>query len=312
MVIIEQLQEKNEFLKKAYEVANNHNPASPLSVDINPIVFGKSIGFDEDTSTRIMIELVNDGFVNGGLDMCIVTREGLDYLRKLEFQNEKTPSINFKVGDNSTVQFQHGTTNSNQINMKQSEKLDIILRALYETKDSGRHTSIYEICKKLNIPLAIDEGKRLAHRLQNDGYVKATFLHHDSLLILTTHGIDYCEQDSYTYSGNAIIKNQYNISVVNSPNSNIVNQSQNVTINQNYSEIQKTINTIRETVKQDATVDPNTLLEILECLNEIEESIKNGNKPKFAIKSLIGLVGDISSITGLAITLAQFAGIAFS
>ena len=114
--------------------------------------------------------------------------------------------------------------------IKQSEKLDLILKGLYKFKDTGKYYSLVSICNAMNISLAIDEWNRLAHRLKNDGYVKTIFHHSDCSLQLTTYGIDYCEQDSYTYSGNAIITNVYNINVKNSSNTNIVSHSDNVNV----------------------------------------------------------------------------------
>lgn len=116
MLLQKQLQEKNEFLKKAYEVAVEYSPSSPLSIDINPREFGKSIGFDEATTTRVMTELVQDGYVLSGLGMhmLIVTQKGVNYLRYIEGEQNSTTSINVNVGNNSNFQFQHGTVNSQQ------------------------------------------------------------------------------------------------------------------------------------------------------------------------------------------------------
>lgn len=108
MLLQKQLQEKNEFLKKAYEVAVEFAPSSPLSVNINPRELGKTIGFDEVTTTRIVNELVGEGYASSGLGMQIlfVTQEGLNYLRGLEMQTkENTSSLNFNVGNNSNVNF---------------------------------------------------------------------------------------------------------------------------------------------------------------------------------------------------------------
>ena len=86
MLLQKQLQEKNEFLRKSYEVAVEYSPASPLSVNIDPIELGESIGLNEATTTRIMHELVEDGYVRSGIGMGIlfVTQQGLNYLRHLE------------------------------------------------------------------------------------------------------------------------------------------------------------------------------------------------------------------------------------
>jgi hypothetical protein len=202
------------------------------------------------------------------------------------------------------------TNKPSQIIMKQSEKLDLILRDLYKYKNDGHHHSIGLICKALNIPLDSDlEMGNLASRLKTDGLINATITIGDSSAELTSSGIEYCEENSYSYTGHSIITNNYNISVVNSPNSNIVSQSSNVSITQSISEVNQTIEKIRETIASDSTIEMCKVDEILECLNEIQECIKNNQKPKYAIKSLLEIAGGISSIASLVMTLGQFAGI---
>jgi hypothetical protein len=107
MLLQKQLQEKNEFLKKAYEAAHEFAPESPLSVSIIPRELGKSIGYDEATTSRIMNELVGDGYASSGLGMHIlfVTKDGLNYLHQLETKTKENSSMNFSVGNNSNVNF---------------------------------------------------------------------------------------------------------------------------------------------------------------------------------------------------------------
>lgn len=80
------LNEKNKFLAKAYEVALEHHPSNPLSVDINPRELGKHLGFNQSTVERIMNELVADGHVDSSLGMMnmIITNDGLKYLRYVD------------------------------------------------------------------------------------------------------------------------------------------------------------------------------------------------------------------------------------
>lgn len=194
--------------------------------------------------------------------------------------------------------------------MKQSEKLDLILKALYNWKNDGKYYSIGWICETHNIPLdSVLELNKLAHRLKDDGYINTMFTHNDCKAELTTHGIEYCEEDSYSYSGHSIINNNYSISIVNSPNSNIVSQSPNVTITQNFSQAKEAVEKIRETVATDDSIDKEQASEILDCLNEIQENLQNNKKPKFAIKSLIDIAGGISSISSWITVLGQFAGV---
>lgn len=194
--------------------------------------------------------------------------------------------------------------------MKQSEKLDLILRELYKYKNDGRFYSFKEIFQTINIPFdSIDELLSLGERLEDDRYINASFTNGDCVAKLTSYGIEYCEDDSYSYSGHSVVTNNYSISIANSPNANIVSQSSDVKITQNVSNVNESIEKIRETVMVDDTIDRNKATEILDCLNEIQEAIKNNQKPKFAIKSLLDIAGGISSIASWITTLGQFAGI---
>lgn len=304
MDLKKELKEKNLFLRKAYETAYDYAPSSPLSVNLDPREFGNSIGFDETQTERIMVELVSDGYVQSslGMGMLLVTRLGLDYLRKIEDE----PMTADAIMDKNEIK----TINVKSRFMKQSEKLDLILKELYKYKNDGKYYSIGWICESQNIPIdSILELNKLAHRLKDDGYINTMFSHNDCNAELTTYGIEYCEGDSYSYSGNSIITNNYSISIVNSPNSNIVNQSNNVTITQNINEASKAVEKIRETISLDNTIDKQKATEILECLNEIQDSLKNDQKPKFAIKSLLDIASGISSIASWVTVLGQFAGI---
>ena len=194
--------------------------------------------------------------------------------------------------------------------MKQSEKLDLILRELYKYKNRGKYLSIGYICQSLEIPLdSILELRSLSKRLETDGYIKTIFTRDDCNADLTSYGIEYCEETSYSYSGHSVITNNYSISIVNSPNSNIVNQSSNVEIFQNSEDINQIIEKIRETITVDDAISSETASNILDCLNEIQECVKNQIKPKSAIKSLIDISGSISSIASWATTLGQLLGI---
>lgn len=308
MNLKQQLNEKKYFLRKAYETAYDYAPASPLSVSLNPREFGKSIGFDESTTKRIMMELVDDGYVQSsiGMGMLLITRLGLEYLREIE---DEPLTAELQFGDNQNFDIQNIKTQNN-ITMKQSEKLDLILRELYKYKNDGRYYSIGLISQSLNIPLdSFLELRNLAHRLESDGYIKTIFTRDDCSATLTSYGIEYCEENSYSYSGQSVITNNYSISIVNSPNSNIINQSSDVTITQNISEVNNAIEKIRESITSDDSIDKTKASEILECLNEIQECIKNNQKPKYAIKSLIDIAGGISSIVSWVTVLGQFAGL---
>jgi len=133
MLLERQLQEKNAFLKKAYEVAVEYAPSSPLSVNINPVELGKSLGMDKATTSRIMQELVGEGYASSGLGMHIlfVTKEGLNYLHNVEKETQNnSSSINFNVGNNSNVNFINhspgATINNSEIINKVNNIIDTI------------------------------------------------------------------------------------------------------------------------------------------------------------------------------------------
>jgi hypothetical protein len=308
MNLKQELTEKNFFLRKAYETAREYNPSSPLSVSLDPLPFGESIGFDSTKTRRIMLELVGDGFVTSsiGMLMLVVTRSGLEYLRRIEDQPITPLNKLSEPGRNNSP----NKVNLDNTSMNQSVKFDLILRELYKYKNDGNYYSIKEICRSLNIP--IDSGmelNKIGHRLKNDGLINPLFSHNDCSAELTSHGIDYCEGTSYTYSGHSVITNNYNVSITNSPNANLVNQSSQVTITQNISEANNAIENIRKTIPTDNSIDKSTEADILECLNEIQLSLANNQKPKYSIKSLIDIAGGISSIAAWVTTLGQFAGL---
>ncbi len=205
MDLKKQLYNKNKFLKKAYEEAYNYDPSNPLSVSLNPVEFGKSIGFNKQETTRIMIELVEDNYVTSslGMGMLLITSHGVNYLRSLEFESNYGESkFNIEIGDHASVNIQQDTINSN-----------------------------------------------------------------------------------------------------------IISQSNNTSINQKFNEAQKTINEIKKVLSKNNEIEIQKAEEIRECLEEIENNVKNKTKPKFAIKSLIELTSNISSISELVLNLSQIFGV---
>lgn len=136
IMLRKQLEEKNQFLQKAYEVAHEHYPSSPLSVDINPIELGKLLGYSESTTKRIMNELVAEGYVTSTLGMksLLVTKYGLKYLREMDADKNDIPKINLTVGNNSNVQFQQGNTGSSQtMKIESNEELS---RLIFEVRSN--------------------------------------------------------------------------------------------------------------------------------------------------------------------------------
>lgn len=131
-----QLEERNKFLRQAYTVANDYYPEDPMSVNINPIELGNSLGYSESTTKRIMNELVAENYVSSTLGMksLLVTKYGLKYLREMDIDKNNIPKINLTVGNNSHVQFQQGNTGSSQtMKIESNEELS---RFVFEVRNN--------------------------------------------------------------------------------------------------------------------------------------------------------------------------------
>ena len=84
-----QLEEaKIQFLKRAYQAANEHNPTSVYSVSINPWSIGNSLGLESKTTERLVIDLVKDHLIQSvkGMQYIWLERSALHYLQKAEHQ----------------------------------------------------------------------------------------------------------------------------------------------------------------------------------------------------------------------------------
>jgi hypothetical protein len=158
--------------------------------------------------------------------------------------------------------------------MKQSEKLDIILRYLYDRKDDNKEYSIADVLASSGVETNPTEIARLAEHLERDKYIKLNNLSSKlKKAKITSKGITYAEGESYSHKGSNII-NHYNI--VNSPQTNVVVNSNQVTINQTqYESATEIIKQIRETISKDESVAVAVRTEILECLTEIESGLEN-------------------------------------
>lgn len=163
MLLQKQLQEKNEFLNKAYEAAHEFAPESPLSVSIILRELGKSIGYGEATTSRIMNELVGDGYASSGLGMRIlfVTKDGLNYLRQLETKTkENSSSMNFSVGNNSNVNFINhspGATISN--NSEVINKVKSIIDTIQNDNSIDNSTKEEAIVTFNNLITSVEKGQ---------------------------------------------------------------------------------------------------------------------------------------------------------
>lgn len=193
--------------------------------------------------------------------------------------------------------------------MKLSNKLDLILQSLYKNDYNDNYQSVREICEREHIPFeSYTELMRLTKRLETDGYIKAYYTQADIDVILTSHGIEYCEEDSSTYKGHSsTITNNNSLIITNSPNANIISNSNNVNIqvNSDESNIKNKINEIKEAINQDYSVQNNTRQDIIDCIEELETIIDAGKKPRSTFEHLLDLTSKFAGIGSLILELGK-------
>jgi len=187
--------------------------------------------------------------------------------------------------------------------MKQTEKLDLILKHLYEFKFDGKYYSINAILENAGCRVSFDEALALAKRLSNAGYINIMQVKYNVSATITSEGAEYCEKDSYTYGGSAVIYNRYEMRIENSPGANLINQSSNITIDSRVNAIDDVLKKILSALDEDESIETLKKEDIKELIVEIRNNLNTGKVPKFGIQSLIALIGDISSMSGLVLTL---------
>lgn len=189
--------------------------------------------------------------------------------------------------------------------MKQIEKLDFILRALYET--SNKTGEVVQLFKEKGIEMSLDDAHRLGRRLADAGYVKFVPTRDSAWVDLKSEGIEFIEGDSFTHKGHSAVTNNY--AIFNSPNANIINQSNHVSITQSIDSIKQTIDRLKEEINKEQSISAETRAELIECLGEIEVVTKEGKAPKFAFKALTELASNVASIGSLVIELGKLMGL---
>ncbi len=167
--------------------------------------------------------------------------------------------------------------NSNRA-MKQSEKLDLILKGLYEFKHDGKYYSLTWILQNNGVEVNFDEVFSLGKKLEGDGMVQFLGKHDDAMGSITTVGIEYVEEDSYSYSGHSITTNNYNISIQGHGNvfsmrniqDNIIKN--NATLNnEGLNDIAKAFEKLAEAVKDSVVISQEQQQEYLEHINFLSQ-----------------------------------------
>lgn len=145
----------------------------------------------------------------------------------------------------------------------------------------------------------------MAKRLESDNYIERPG-NISKAVRLTSYGVDYCESDSYTYSGRSVITNNYNLTISNSPNAVLNNQSPNsLIISQSSAEIHKILEQISEALKNDLTIDSGTKSIIQSSITEMDAEVKAGQITKNSLKKFLDKSSKVSSIGSFIINLIR-------
>lgn len=178
--------------------------------------------------------------------------------------------------------------------MTHKEKLDKILYLLYPLRYKGSQYRISEILMNGGVDFEAEEPRILAKRLDEDGLIKASFTKDGAFVRLTSRGIEYCEEESYSTPSTPVI-NLFSIS--NSPNTTIQIGNENIgTYNDNKLTNDKILE-LRELIKDNTELTEVMVQEIGECLNELDEKIKSKKKiPNLLLKGLLSTTADIGTI----------------
>ena len=190
--------------------------------------------------------------------------------------------------------------------MKQKARLDFLLNELYKCKSEDQMSDVYAITDKMPVEITMSDAKVMAERLYNLDLIKLSNSKSSLRAKLTSIGIEYCEEDSFTNDGEPVINHNYNLTISNSPNSNIVNQSKSININSKIENISSLINEISNTIEQDSNINIEQKENIVDCAKEIKINLEKNNIPKIGIKSMLNLLSDIASVSSLALSLAQY------
>jgi len=145
-----------------------------------------------------------------------------------------------------------------------------------------------------NIEFEMEEPRILAKRLNQDGLIKASFTKDGAFVKLTSRGIEYCEQESYSTPNTPVI-NLFSIS--NSTNTSIQIGNYNSVLYNDKEQIDEKIEELRNQIEENTDLTEAMVREIGECLDELDEKISNNKSiPKLLLTGLLSTTADIGTI----------------
>ncbi len=189
------------------------------------------------------------------------------------------------------------------------EKLDMILRYLYDRRNEDKEYEIREILQDLEIHTSVKEAFRLANRLAEVGVADITRMQAGHFLQISSPGIEYCQKRSFTQPNRSIISMQnfsgnfFNSQLMTAGDS-VNNSSQQMGAND---EVANLIQRIREVLRQEAEEEQRQDLE--EYLQDVEKKVHNREKvPKLQWNALLQNSANLASTGTLMLELAQLLG----
>lgn len=192
--------------------------------------------------------------------------------------------------------------------MKQSEKLDLVLKWLYARRHERHNTLLKRIMEELNIYESREDEDRIATRLHSDGLARAERMAAGTLLTITSEGVEYCEESSYSKPGFSLTT--FNIGTVHS--SNFLNNTGSIsgsTINQSLKQdnaVGEIISKIKQALPTEASLSSTEKEEILNRLDEIEEKLSAQKQVrKHNITDLLSVAANSAQVMGFVIQLGQ-------
>jgi hypothetical protein len=174
-------------------------------------------------------------------------------------------------------------------------------------KYDGKHYNVYTILTEQGIETNRDEVFALGKQLVEKGLVTRLENKSSMDIYINGKGVSFVDKDSYSDPGISLANNS-GISISGSTNTNIIQNSSNVSISQSADAVNKIIEKILEQL-QNETVEAERLQDIKDCLVEIRESVAHNIKPKFAFRESIKMTSNFSSIGSFVLFLGQTIGL---
>lgn len=185
--------------------------------------------------------------------------------------------------------------------MKQSEKLDIVLRELYNRRDDMHYHDAREILVEKGIDVSDMEIMRIGDRLTSDGLVENIHAVGHAILYIKSRGVEYCEENSYSSIGRSLLTMDYSINITNASGVNVISHSPNASIDVGASdELIASLIQLRSAIEVDQGITEDQRKELLESMAEAEESHSKGTKAKGAMRHILEATKNIATIAPLA------------